>query len=81
MARAPRRQAVLRGFMALALDMARIDPERPPSPEVARWYRELAYDIGVAPADVPTARDLVEEGLRLTRAVREMEPADPIGVA
>ena len=70
MAKGPDREAVLRGFMALVLDMVRVDPDRRPSPEMTRWYRELAVGAGLRPIDVPTARALLDEGLRVTRAVR-----------
>ncbi|HMM48976.1 MAG TPA: hypothetical protein PKE32_05115 [Miltoncostaeaceae bacterium] len=71
MAEGPKREAVLRGFMALVLDMVRVDPDRKPSRDMIRWYEELAGDAGLTPADVPTARALLEEGLRLMKAGRE----------
>jgi hypothetical protein len=79
MAKGPNREAVVRGFMALVLDMVRVDPERRPSAEMARWYRELAMQAGLAPAPVPTARALMDEGLRVVKATREAET--PVGAA
>jgi len=50
----------------MALDMARIDPDRRPSAEMRRWCHKLADDLGV-PAREPleTNRELVFEALRL----------------
>jgi hypothetical protein len=53
--------------------MVRIDPDRRPTPEMIRWYRELAFDLGVTPTEVPTGRSLLDEGLRLARALREAQ--------
>jgi hypothetical protein len=75
MAKGPNREAVVRGFMALVLDMVRVDPTRRPSPEMTRWYRELALQAGLVPAPVPTARALMDEGLRVVKATREAEAA------
>ncbi|MFP5451072.1 MAG: hypothetical protein ACLGG9_04895 [Thermoleophilia bacterium] len=79
MAKGPDREAVVRGFMALVLDMVRVDPERRPSADMTRWYRELAMQAGLAPVPVPTARVLLDEGLRVAKAVREAET--PVGAA
>jgi hypothetical protein len=79
MAKGPRQEAILRGFMALVLDMVRVDPDRRPTPEMIRWYRELAVEVGVTPAEVPTARALLDEGLQLARALREAE--ETVGAA
>lgn len=75
MSRGPAREAVVRGFMALVLDMVRVDPERKPSPEMVRWYRELAVQAGLAPAGVSTNRELMDEALRVSRAVQESKTA------
>jgi hypothetical protein len=73
----PNREARMRAFMALALDMVRVDPERAPGPEMARWYRELAREAAMTPAPVPTARALAHEGLRMVKAAREARA--PVG--
>lgn len=75
MSRGPAREAVVRGFMALVLDMVRVDPERKPSAEMVRWYRELAVESGLAPAGVSTNRELMDEALRVSRAVQESKTA------
>ena len=41
MTQGPDPRAAVRGFMALVLDMVRVDPERRPSAEMQRWHREL----------------------------------------
>lgn len=69
MGRQPAMPARVRGFMALAVDMVRVDPDRRPSPEMAGWYRELAAAAGLEPVPVRTNRELFEEGLRIARAV------------
>ena len=52
MARGPGVDAVLRGFMALAVDMVRVDPTRRPGPEMRRWCRDLAEEVGLEPQPV-----------------------------
>jgi hypothetical protein len=65
----PKPRAALRGFMALVLDMVRVDPDRRPSSEVRRWHRELAAKVGV-PAEQPqTNRELLDAALRLSRSL------------
>lgn len=75
MARGPAVDARVRGFMALAVDMVRVDAERRPSPEMAAWYRELAEVAGLDVVEVSTSRELLKEGLRIARAVRVDAPA------
>ncbi|MEQ8833869.1 MAG: hypothetical protein RIB67_05420 [Miltoncostaeaceae bacterium] len=75
MSRGPAREAVVRGFLALVLDMVRVDPERRPNAEMVRWYRELALGTGLAPAEVGTNRELLDEALRVARAVQESKTA------
>lgn len=75
MGRGPAREAVVRGFMALVLDMVRVDAERKPSAEMVRWYRELAAQSGLAPAGVETNRELLDEALRVARALQESRTA------
>lgn len=77
MARGPGVDAILRGFMALAVDMVRVDPDRRPGPEMRRWYRDLAEEVGVEPIPVETSRELLEEAMRLARAVQDAGPAAP----
>ena len=56
MTQGPIPRAALRGFMALVLDMVRVDPDRRPSSEMHRWHRELAARVGVPPSSPrPTA--------------------------
>lgn len=71
MARRPGVDAILRGFMALAVDMVRVDPDRRPGPEMRRWYRDLAEEVGLQPIPVETSRALLEEAIRITRAVQD----------
>lgn len=62
----PDPRAAARGFIALALDMARVDPERRPSADLRRWLVDLAEAVGAdAPAMPRTYRELVEVALRL----------------
>ncbi len=76
MARQPAVEARVRGFMALAVDMVRVDADRRPSPEMAGWYRELADAAGLDAVPVRTNRELFQEGLRVARAVNlEATPA------
>ncbi len=77
MARGPGVDAVLRGFMALAVDMVRVDPTRRPGPEMRRWCRDLAEEVGLEPQPVETSRGLLEEAMRIARAVQDAEPATP----
>lgn len=79
MGREPSRRAVVRGFMALVLDMVRVDPDRRPSAAMVGWYEELAIDAGLAPRGVPTARTLLDEALRVARAVQEADAPEPVG--
>jgi hypothetical protein len=62
----PDPRAAARGFIALALDMARIDPDRRPSAEMRQWLSDLALTLGAAPPRPPlTNVELVESALRL----------------
>ena len=62
----PDPRAAARGVVAIALDMARVDPDRRPTAEMCRWCRKLAGDLGVAPRDeIASNRELVFEALRL----------------
>lgn len=77
MARGPGVDAVLRGFMALAVDMVRVDPTRRPGPEMRRWCRDLAEEVGLEPIPVDTSRALLEEAMRIARAVQDTGPTTP----
>jgi len=62
----PDPRAAARGVVAIALDMARVDPDRRPTAEMCRWCHKLAGDLGVAPRDeIASNRELVFEALRL----------------
>lgn len=62
----PDPRAAARGFIALVLDQARIDPERRPSADMRRWCRDLAVRLGVPPREaIDTNRHLLQEALRL----------------
>jgi hypothetical protein len=74
MTQGPKPRAALRGFIALVLDMVRVDPDRRPSTEVRRWHRDLAASIGVPPEHPQTNRELLGAALRLSRSLPD-EPA------
>lgn len=67
----PDPRASLRGFMALVLDMVRVDPERRPSAEMQRWHRELAATVGILPEHPRTNKDLLDGALHLQRVMEE----------
>ena len=67
MTQGPDPRAALRGFMALVLDMVRVDPDRRPSAEMQRWHRELAATAGVLPEHPATNRELLDGALRLSQ--------------
>ncbi len=69
MTQGPDPRATLRGFMALVLDMVRVDPDRRPSTEMQRWHRELAATIGVIPEHPATNRELLDGALRLSQVL------------
>lgn len=75
MTHGPEPRATLRGFMALVLDMVRVDPDRRPSVEVRRWYRDLETAVGVPPQYPRTNRELLGAALRLSRALQERDYA------
>ena len=77
MTQGPDPRAALRGFMALVLDMVRIDPDRRPSSEMQRWHRELAASIGVLPEPSATNRELLDGALRLSRVLEAGGSATP----
>ena len=78
MTQGPDPRAAVRGFMALVLDMVRIDPDRRPSAEMQRWHRDLATSIGVVPESAETNRDLLNGALRLSQILNgpDGSPAD-----
>ena len=62
----PDPRAAARGVVAIALDMARVDPDRRPTAEMCRWCARLADQLGVARREhIETNRELVFEALRL----------------
>ncbi len=62
----PDPRAAARGVVAIALDMARVDPDRRPTAEMCRWCARLADELGVPPrSEIETNRELVFEALRL----------------
>lgn len=71
----PDPRAALRGFMALVLDMVRVDPDRRPSAEMQRWHRDLAESIGVVAEHPATNRELLDGALRLSRILEGGERA------
>lgn len=78
MSQGPDPRAQVRGFMALVLDMVRVDPDRRPSVEMVRWHDDLSTSIGVAPESPSTNRDLLNAALRLSEVLNgpEGSPAD-----
>ena len=78
MTQGPDPRAAVRGFMALVLDMVRVDPDRRPSAEMLRWHRELATSIGAVPENSETNRELLNGALRLSAILNgpEGSPAD-----
>ena len=78
MTQGPDPRAAVRGFMALVLDMVRIDPERRPSAEMQRWHRDLATSAGIIPENPETNRELLDGALRLSQVLNgpEGSPAD-----
>lgn len=83
MTQGPDPRAMLRGFMALVLDMVRVDPDRRPSSEMLRWHRDLAAVVGVLPEHPETNRALLDGALRLSQVLNgsTRTPADAAGRA
>lgn len=69
MTQGPDPRATLRGFMALVLDMVRVDPERRPSSEMLKWHRELANAAGIVPEHPTTNRELLDGALRISHVL------------
>ncbi len=67
----PDPRASLRGFMALVLDMVRVDPDRRPSAEMQRWHRELAATVDVLPEHPRTNRELLDGALHLQQVMED----------
>ncbi len=62
----PDPRAATRGFVALSLDLARIDPDRATTKAMRTWAHRIADDLGTPPAlHLPTNRALLREALRL----------------
>jgi len=75
----PDPRAATRGFIALALDLARVDPTRRPTAEMRQWLADLALAVNAPPPPVPqTHLELLESALRLEReAHTHAESAPP----
>ncbi len=69
MTQGPDPRATLRGFMALVLDMVRVDPERRPSSAMLKWHRELATAAGIVPEHPATNRELLDGALRISHVL------------
>jgi|GEM_PF-3338832 hypothetical protein len=62
----PDPRAATRGFVALSLDLARLDPDRAATKEMRAWAHRIADDLGIPPTmHLPTNRALLREALRL----------------
>ena len=79
MTQGPDPRATLRGFMALVLDMVRVDPDRRPSSEMLKWHRELANAAGIVPEHPATNRELLDGALRISHVLNGPDgaPVDP----
>jgi hypothetical protein len=75
--RRPDPRVELQAFAAVALDLARVDPDRRPGAELRRWYQDLAAGLGVEAHPTPTNRRLLDGALRLHRIQRGLP--DPMG--
>ena len=75
----PDPRASLRGLLALVMDMVRVDPDRRPSAELQRWYREIALAVDFTPEHTPTNRALFERALRLHKESFGAEVQHPEG--
>ncbi|MFN8109042.1 MAG: hypothetical protein U0Y82_04245 [Thermoleophilia bacterium] len=73
----PDPRAAARGFIALVLDQARIDPDRRPSADMRRWCSDLSVRLGIPPRDeFETNRDLLREALRLEQVAHMNHPTE-----
>jgi hypothetical protein len=73
----PDPRAAAKGFLALVLDMARIDPHRRPTPDMVRWYRELSTKLGASVSSPTSNRDLLDAALRL-ESLAHRAAGDPL---
>lgn len=73
----PDPRAAAKGFLALVLDMARIDPHRRPSADMVRWYRELSINLGASVSSPTSNRDLLDAALRL-ESLAHRAAGDPL---
>lgn len=55
----PDPRAEVRAIIALILDDARRDPDRPPRPQILRWFTELSCSAGIVPGRPETHRQLL----------------------
>ncbi len=61
----------LKALTAMALDLTRVDPDRPLGKRLAEWHRELTEVLGENTVPVHTNRDLLRDTVRLSRARQE----------
>jgi len=61
----------LKALTAMALDLTRVDPDRPPGERLAKWHRELAEVLGDTASPARTNRELLRDAVRLTKAQKE----------
>jgi hypothetical protein len=73
----PDPRAEVKAFAALALDLARVEPQRRPGPHVQRWYLELAEILHTSPRRLRTNADLVFAAIVLRRLAQELPPPAP----
>ncbi len=78
MTQGPDPRATIRGFMALVLDMVRIDPERRPSSEMLKWHRDLATAAGIVPEHPETNRELLDGALRISQVLNAGPGGTPV---
>lgn len=72
----PDPRAGARGLLALALDMARVDPDRRPSTDMRQWLVDMAITLGQAPPPPPrTNKEFVVAALRLEALAHEASEA------
>lgn len=62
----------LKALTAMALDLTRVDPDRPPGERLQRWHRELAEVLGSEARPASTNRELLRDAVRLSRAQQEL---------
>ncbi len=61
----------LKALTAMALDLTRVDPDRPPGKRLVEWHRELAQVLGDTAGPAHTNRDLLRDAVRLSKAQQQ----------